>query len=269
MELVIAKQSMTSLSECANYVVPDTMWARFKFEGCYPDGTATIAKGGTIKAQLSMHNETVTLRESGQYQVCVLGRNTKSSVYVELLCDGGQNEKVVVAAGTNVTVEKTENDNVTTYTVSAKDDDSKTVIRGGEHITVSSTKDGDTTTYTISGEAGGSDTVVRAGKNVTVETSTEGTKTVYTVNGTEQGSHTVVKAGTAIKVDEGTEDGKTVYTVNGPVYKVASTTPNTLSVAESTSGNTVTFSLAATGGGGGGGDVELESTDPNLIITKE
>lgn len=238
MELVIAKQSMLSQSECANYTVPDGMWARFKFEGCYPDGKGTISKGGTLKGQLSMNVTELVVRESGTYEACVTGKNTKSSIYVELIHESAAT--VVVAAGTNVTVNKSQVNNVTTYTVNAKDDDSKTVIAAGQNITVSSTKSGDTTTWTINGTEQGSHTEVRAGTNTTVTSATEGNKTVYTVNATVPASRT---------------------------YKVASTTPNTLTVSESTSGNTTTFNLAATGGGTGT-DVEITSTDSNLIITK-
>lgn len=237
MELVIEKQSMLTQSECADYVVPDGMWARFKFEGCYPDGKGTISKGGVIKGQLSMNITDLIVRESGTYEACVTGRNTKSSIYVELIHEA-ERGTIIVAPGRNVTVDKTVDNTTTTYTVHAKDDDSKTVIRGGENITVSSTKSGDTTTWTINGESGGSHTEVRGGSNITVQSRTEGNRTIYTVNGTEQGSHTEVRAGTNTTVQSSTEGNKTIYTVN------------------------------ATGGGGGGEDVELESTDPNLIITQ-
>lgn len=207
MELVIAKQSMMSVSECAQYPIPEGTWAKFVFEGCYPEGKGTISKGGVTKAQLSMNSTTVVIRESGVFDVCVLGRNTKSSIYAEL-------------------------------------------IHQAEAGTV----------------------IVAPGDYITVDKSQSGNDTVYTVTGTEQGSHTVVKAGQNVTVTQGTEGNKTTYTINAQeqkVYKVTSTNANTLTVAENTSGNTTTFSLTATGGGGGGGDVELESTDPNLIITKE
>lgn len=239
MELVISKQSMMSTSECVNYPIPEGTWAKFKFECCYADGRATISKDGTTKAQLSMSNDEVVIQESGTFAVCVLGRNTKSSVYVTLIHEADRGN-VIVAAGTNVTVDKSESGKNTTYTVNAKDDDSKTVITGGQNITVTSSKSGDTTTWTINGTEQGSHTEVRAGTNTTVTSTSEGNKTVYTVNATVPASRT---------------------------YKVASTTPDTLTVSETTSGNTTTFNLAATGGGTGT-DVEITSTDSNLIITK-
>lgn len=239
MELVIAKQSMMSVSECAQYPIPEGTWAKFVFEGCYPEGKGTISKGGVAKAQLSMNSTTVVIRESGVFDVCVLGRNTKSSIYVELIHQA--------EAGT-------------------------VIVAPGDYITVDKSQSGNDTVYTVTGAEQGSHTVVRAGDNITVAESTEGKNKVYTVTGTEQGSHTVVKAGQNVTVTQGTEGNKTTYTINAQeqkVYKVTSTNANTLTVAENTSGNTTTFSLTATGGGGGGGDVELESTDPNLIITKE
>lgn len=239
MELVISKQSMMSTSECVNYPIPEGTWAKFKFECCYADGRATISKDGTTKAQLSMSNDEVVIRESGTFAVCVLGRNTKSSVYVTLIHEADRGT-VIVAPGDNITVNK-------------------------------STKDADTI-YTVSGTEQGSHTVVRAGNNITVAETTEDNKTVYTITGTEQGSHTIVKAGDNVTVTSAAEGNKTAYTVSATVptsrtYKVASTTPDTLTVSESTSGNTTTFNLAATGGGTGT-DVEITSTDSNLIITK-
>lgn len=277
MELVIEKQSMMSASECAKYTIPADIWARFKFEGCYPDAKGTIAKDGTVVAQLSMYNDNVIIKPSGTYDVCVLGRNTKSSIYVELVQEGGggTSETVVVAPGENVTVTKNTVGDTTTYTVNATDKDSKTVVQAGENITVTSSTDGDTTTYVVSGQQGGTNVEVRGGTNTTVAATTEAGKTIYTVNATEQESHTVVKAGENVTVVEGTEGGKTTYTVSATgggtpaeqkIYKVTSTNTDTLTVAESTSGNTTTFSLTATGGTA---DVELESTDPNLIIVKE
>lgn len=306
MELVITKQAMISSRECTNYVVPDELWVKFKFECCYPDGKCSIGKAGETKAQLSMQNDTVTLKESGKYEVCLLGRNTKSSLYAELIqTGGGQGQTVVVAAGDNVTVDKSQSDNTVTYTVNAKDDDSKTVLQAGENISVTSSKSGDTTTWTISGEAGGSNTEVRAGQNITVTSSSEGDKTVYTVNATEQESHTqvvaganvtvnksesggittytisspdqtshtIVRAGENVTVVESTEGNKTVYTVSSSgssappkTYKITSADTDTLTVQENTVGDTTTFTLTATGGGDA--DVEINSTDPNLIIVK-
>lgn len=209
MELVITKQAMISSRECTNYVVPDELWVKFKFECCYPDGKCTIGKAGETKAQLSMQNDTVTLKESGEYEVCLLGRNTKSSLYAELIqAGGGGGETVIVTAGENVTVDKSQS--------------------------------GDTVTYTVNADEQESHTEVRAGENVTVTSSVEDNKTIYTVSSTGGG------------------DGKT--------YEITSTTPDTLTVNKVSSGNTVTFNLAATGGTA---DVELESTDPNLIIVKE
>lgn len=274
MELVISKQSMMSTSECVNYPIPEGTWAKFKFECCYADGRATISKNGTTKAQLSMSNDEVVIQESGTFAVCVLGRNTKSSVYVTLIHEADRGN-VIVAAGTNVTVDKSQSGKNTTYTVNAKDDDSKTVITAGQNITVSSSKSGDTTTWTINGTEQGSHTEVRAGSNITVTSGTEGNKTIYTVSGAEQGSHTEVRAGTNTSVTSSTEGNKTIYTVSATVptpteqrvYDVTSTTPDTLTVSKVTSGNTTTFNLAATGGGTGT-DVEITSTDSNLIITK-
>lgn len=273
MELVITKKATISSRECTNYVVPDELWVKFKFECCYPDGKCTIGKAGETKAQLSMQNDTVTLKESGEYEVCLLGRNTKSSLYAELIqAGGGGGQTVVVAAGENVTVDKSQSGDTVTYTVNAKDDDSKTVLQAGENISITSSKSGDTTTWTISGEAGGSNTVVEAGDNVTVTSRESGGVTTYTVNANEQESHTEVRAGENVSVTTSTEGDKTIYTVSstgggdGKTYEVVSTTPDTLTVNKVSSGNTVTFNLAATGGTA---DVELESTDPNLIITKE
>lgn len=270
MELVIAKQSKMSPSECANYVVPEDMWARFKFECCYPEGRGTIAKGGILRAQMSMENDTVIIKESGQFAVCVIGANTKSSIYVELIQEA-EAGTIIVEGGRNVTVDKSESDGNTIYTVNAKDDDSRTVIEGGDNIQVTSSTVDNVTTWTITGEAGGSNTVVAAGDNVTVTKSTSGGVDTYTVNAADQGSHTVVRAGENVTVTPSTEGNKTVYTVGATVpppveartYKVTSANTETLTVAETMSGTTTTFTLTAVGA-----DVEISSTDPNLIITK-
>lgn len=240
MELVISKQSMMSTSECVNYPIPEGTWAKFKFECCYADGRATISKDGTTKAQLSMDNDEIVIRESGTFAVCVIGRNTKSSVYVTLIHEADRGT-VVVEAGDNITVDKRTSEG--------------TVI------------------YTVNGNEQGSQTEVRAGNNITVSESSEGNKTIYTVSGTEQGSHTEVRAGTNTSVTSSTEGNKTIYTVSATaptppeqrVYDVTSTTPDTLTVNKVVSGNNTTFNLAATGGTA---DVEITSTDSNLIITK-
>lgn len=206
MELVIEKQAMTSLIECANYTVPEGMRARFKFEGCYPDGTARIAKGGEIKAQLSMHNEVVTVNEAGQYEVCVLGKNTKSSVYVQLLCDE-DGQRVIVAPGRNVTVDTTETDTTITYTVHA--------------------------------DSGGSHTIVRAGQNTTVVESTEGDKTVYTVSASvpSEKIYKVTSTNTeTLTVSENTSGNTTTFSLTatggGADVSLESTDPNLIIIKE-------------------------------------